>query len=70
MVYDHELGGFVAEFDEQERAKMEAQAEARAERELRSVAEERRTAAENVAIEQAAIIRRLEEEVRRLRGDG
>ena len=70
MVYDHELGGFVAEFDEQERAKMEAQAEARAERELRSVAEERRTAAENVAIEQAATIRRLEEEVRRLRGDG
>ena len=61
VVYDHELGDFVAEFEEQERAKMQAQAEARAERELRVAAEERRAAAE-------AEIRRLEEELRRLRG--
>ena len=63
MVYDHDLQEFVAEFEEQERAKMEAQAEARAERELR-------VAAENEIGEQAATIRRLEEEVRRLRGGG
>ena len=31
VVYDHELGEFVAEFEEQERAKMQAQAEAQAE---------------------------------------
>ena len=77
MVYDHDLQEFVAEFDEQERAKMEAQAEARAERELRVAAEERRAAererrvaAENVASEQAATIRQMEEELRRLRGEG
>ena len=70
MVYDHELGDFVAEFDEQERAKMEAQAQAQAERELRVAAEERRIAAEIHASEQAATIRRLEEEVHRLRGGG
>jgi len=77
MVYDHELGEFVAEFEEQERAKMQALAEAQAERELR-VAEqemraaerERRAAAENELSERDATIRRLEEEVRRLRGEG
>ena len=55
VVYDHALGDFVAEFEEQERARMEAQGEARAER-------ERRVAAE-------AEIRRLREELRR-RGEG
>lgn len=62
-VYDHDLGEFVAEFEEQERAKMQAQAEARAERELR-------VAAENELGEQAATIRRLQEELQRLRGEG
>ncbi len=70
MVYDHDLGEFVAEFEEQERAKMEAQAEVRTERELRVAAEERRAAAESQASEQAATILRLEEEVRRLREGG
>ena len=60
MVYDHQLEDFVAEFEEQERAKMQSQAEARAE-------QERRMAAENELGEQAATIRRLEEELRRLR---
>ena len=69
-VYDHELAEFVAEFEEQERAKMQAQAEARAEREMRVAAEERQAAAENELSEQAATIRRLEAEVRRLRGEG
>ena len=63
VVYDHDLGEFVAEFEEQERAKMQAQAEARAERELR-------VAAESEASEQAATIRRLEAELRRLREGG
>ena len=63
MVYDQELGDFVAEFEEQEQAKMQAQAEARAEREMR-------VAAENQLSEQAATIRRLEEELRRLREGG
>ena len=74
MVYDHQLGDFVAEFEEQERAKMQAQAEVRAERELRvaeqelRIAEqERRAAAESELGEQAATIRRLEEELQRLR---
>ena len=70
MVYDHQLGDFVAEFEEQERAKMQAQAEARAEQELRVAEQERRAAAENEVREQAATIRRLEEELRRLRGGG
>ena len=69
-VYDHDLGEFVAEFEEQERAKMQAQAEARAERELRAAERERRAAAENELSERDATIRRLEEEVRRLRGEG
>jgi len=76
VVYDHELGDFVAEFEEQERAKMQAQAEAQAERELRVAAEqrrvveqERRVAAESELSQQAATIRRLEEELRRLRGE-
>ena len=77
MVYDHELRDFVAEFEEQERAKMQAQAEARAERELR-VAEqerwaterERRIAAENELSDQAATIQRLQEELQRLREGG
>ena len=60
-VYDHELGEFVEEFEEQESAKRRAQAEAQAERELR-------VAAENEVSGQAATIRRLEEELRRLRG--
>ena len=68
-VYDHDLGEFVAEFEEQERAKMQAQAEARAEREMRVGAEAGRAAAENELSEQAATIRRLEEELRRLRGE-
>ena len=63
MVYDHALEDFVAEFEEQERAKMQAQAEARAEREMR-------IAAENELSGQAATIRRLEEELRRLREGG
>ena len=42
MVYDHALEDFVAEFEEQERAKMQAQAEARAEREMRIAEQERR----------------------------
>ena len=63
MVYDHDLGEFVEEFEEQESAKMRAQAEAQAERALR-------VAAESGLSEQAATIRRLEEELRRLRGDG
>ena len=56
VVYDHALGDFVAEFEEQERARMQAQSEAQAERELR-------VAAENE-------VRRLEAELRRLRGGG
>ena len=60
MVYDHELEEFVAEFEEQERAKMDAQAEARAERELR-------VSAESEVSEHAATIRRLEGELGRLR---
>jgi Uma2 family endonuclease len=70
VVYDHELGDFVAEFEEQERAKMQAQAEAQAERELRLAEQERRAAAENELSEQAATIERLEDELRRLRGEG
>ena len=56
MVYDHDLGEFVAEFEEQESAKMRAQAEAQAERALRLEAESE--------------VRRLEEQLRRLRGEG
>lgn len=56
MVYDHDLGEFVAGFEEQERAKMEAQAELRTERDLRMAAEND--------------VRRLQEELRRLRGEG
>ncbi len=63
MVYDHDLGEFVEEFEEQESAKMRAQAEARAERALRLTAESELN-------EQAATIQRLEEELRRLRGEG
>ena len=63
MVYDHQLEDFVAEFEEQERAKMQAQTEAQAEREMR-------LAAENELSQQAATIRRLEEELRRLREGG
>ena len=70
MVYDHALGEFVEEFEEQESAKMRAQAEAQAERALRLAAEGRRAAAENELIEQAATIRRLQEELHRLRGEG
>ena len=53
MVYDHDLEEFVAEFEEQESAKMRALAEARAQRELRLAAESE--------------VRQLEEELRRLR---
>ena len=56
VVYDHAQGDFVAEFEEQERAKMQAQAEARAEREMRIAAEDE--------------IGRMEEELHRLRGEG
>ena len=63
MVYDHDLGEFVEEFEEQESAKMRAQAEAQAERALR-------LAAESELNEQTANIRRLEDELRRLRGEG
>ena len=56
MVYDHDLGEFVQEFEEQENAKRRAQTEARAERALR-------VAAENE-------VRRLEQELRRQRGEG
>ena len=70
VVYDHELDDFVAEFAEQERVKMEAQAELQAEREMRVAEEERRVAAENELSEQASTIRRLEEELRRLREGG
>ena len=66
VVYYHELGEFVAEFEEQERAKMQAQSE----REMRVAAEERRVAAEGEISEQAATIRRLEAELRRLREGG
>ena len=62
MVYDHDLGEFVEEFEEQESAKRRAQAEARAERALR-------VAAEDEVNEQAATIQRLEQELRRLRGE-
>ncbi len=70
VVYDHELEDFVAEFAEQERDKMQAQAEARAEREMRIAEREMRIAAENESSEQAATIRRLQEELRRLQGGG
>ena len=70
MVYDHDLGEFVAEFEDQERAKMQAQAEARAERELRVAERERRIAAERESAGQADTIRRLEAELRRLREGG
>ena len=69
VVYDHELGDFVAEFEEQERAKMQAQAEAQAERELRVAAEERRAAERERRVAAENEVRRLEEELRRLRGE-
>ena len=56
MVYDHDLREFVEEFEEQESAKRRAQAEAQAERTLRVAAESE--------------VRRLEEQLRRLRGEG
>ncbi len=70
MVYDHDLRDFVTEFEEQERDKMQAQAEVQAEREMRLAEGERRVAAENELSERAATIRRLEEELRCLRGEG
>ena len=62
-VYDHDTREFIEEYDEQVRAKMEAQADARTERALRVAAEERRAAAESE-------IQRLQEKLCRLRGEG
>ena len=54
VVYDHQLEDFVAEFEEQERAKMQAQAELRDERAARIAAENN--------------VQRLKEELRRREG--
>ena len=72
VIYDHDLEDFVAEFEEQERAKMQAQAQLRderelriAEREMRIAERELRIAAENELSEREAEILRLREELQR-----
>ena len=75
VVYDHQLEEFVAEFEEQERAKMQAQAELRderaariAERDGRLAERERRIAEQERRIAAEDNIQRLKEELRRRDG--
>ena len=68
VVYDHQLEEFVAEFEEQERAKMQAQAELRDERAARIAEQERRLAERERRIAAENNVQRLKEELRRREG--